>query len=301
MGEATNKMSTTDWDEDRSTSTQDYDSNVASGASDDYDQNTEQIRAEIEDTRAEMSQTINEIQERLSPEHLMGQVKETVREATIGKVERVMDKVGETISGVAEPAREVIDRAGTAIKQTGRTVGNSVWRNPIPVALIGLGLGMLAMRRFRGGNGHDYDHYDYDTQRTAQRYGRSKTLGQMDYESAGSLDTGTLSHVKETASDLAHRSTETLSNLGTRAKDTASGLGTRFTRTLRSNPLAVGAVAVAAGTAVGLMLPSTRLETEYIGEAGERLVDRAEDVARGALDKVQSAAQQMTSESQPGT
>lgn len=307
MDEATNKMSTADWDEDRSTSTERYDSNVASGSSDDYEDNTEQIRAEIEDTRAEMSQTINEIQERLSPEHLMGQVKETVREATIGKVERVMDKVGETIGGVAEPAREVIDRAGTAIKQTGKSVGNSVWRNPIPVALIGLGIGMLAMRRFRGGNGYDYDRYDYDTQRTAQRY-RRNTLGQMDYESSGSSfergtssSGGALSHVKETASDLATRSTDALSNLGTKAKDTASGLGTRFSQTLRSNPLAVGAVAVAAGTAVGLMLPSTKLETEYIGEASERLVDKAEDVARGALDKVQSAAQQMTSESQPGT
>ena len=61
------------------------------------------FEAEIEDTRAEMSQTINEIQERLSPENLMGQVKETVREATIGKVERAMDKVGETIVEVTEP------------------------------------------------------------------------------------------------------------------------------------------------------------------------------------------------------
>ena len=36
---------------------------------------------------------------------------------------------------------------------------------------------------------------------------------------------------------------------------------------MRDNPLAMGAVAVAAGTAVGLMLPSTRFESEYIGEA----------------------------------
>ena len=52
----------------------------------DSDANTEQLRADIEDTRADMSQTINEIQERLSPEHLVGQVKETVREATIGRL-----------------------------------------------------------------------------------------------------------------------------------------------------------------------------------------------------------------------
>src|ERR1051325_8893146 len=87
------------------------------------DQDPEQIRAEIEDTRAEMTQTINEIQERLSPEHLMGQVKETVREATIGKVEKVMERVGETISGVTEPALEVAGRAGTAIKEAGSSVG----------------------------------------------------------------------------------------------------------------------------------------------------------------------------------
>ena len=41
-----------------------------------------------------MSQTINEIQERLSPENVMDQVKGNVREATIGKVERVMEQVG---------------------------------------------------------------------------------------------------------------------------------------------------------------------------------------------------------------
>ena len=280
MDEATDKMNTADWNEDR----------IASGSSDDYDDNTEQIRAEIEDTRAEMSQTINEIQERLSPEHLMGQVKETVREATIGKVERVMDKVGETISGVAEPAREVVDRAGTAIKETGRSVGNSVWRNPIPVALIGLGVGMLMMRRFRGeGNG-----YDYSTRRTTPQPRRPNTLGQMQTES-----TSTLGQVKETASDLATRSTNALSDLGTKARDNVSAIGTRFSQVLRDNPLAVGAVAVAAGTAVGLVLPSTKFESEYIGEASETLVDKAEEVARGALDKVQNAAKQMTSESQP--
>jgi len=284
MDEATNKMSTADWDDDR----------ITSGSSDEYDDNTEQIRAEIEDTRAEMSQTINEIQERLSPEHLMGQVKETVREATIGKVERVMDKVGETIGGVTEPAREAMDRAGTAIKDTGRSVADTVWRNPIPVALIGLGLGMLAMRTFRGGNGYDYDYET--TPRTTPRVRRPNTLGQMETGGTGALD-----QVRESASDLATRSTSAVSNLGTKAKDSVSTVGTRFNEVLRSNPLAVGAVAVAAGTAVGLVLPSTRFESEYIGEASERLVDRAEDVARGALDKVQSAAQQMTAESQPGT
>ena len=79
---------------------------------DDDDAETERIKADIENTRAEMGQTLNEIQERLSPEHVLGQVKETVREATIGKVEKVMEKVNEKISSVTEPAMDAMGRAG---------------------------------------------------------------------------------------------------------------------------------------------------------------------------------------------
>lgn len=308
MDEGTTKMSTANWDEDRTTSTQDNDSYIASGAADDNDDNTEQIRAEIEDTRAEMSQTINEIQERLSPENIVGQVKETVREATIGKVERAMERVGETLSDVTEPALEYMGRAGTTIKETGRSVGNSIWKNPIPVALIGLGVGMLCMRRFgRSGNGYDYETTTSGTSRTrgSNLMGQTQHTTGQSYQGAyqGSYQgtTNTLGQVKETASDLVNRSTDTLSNLGTKAKDGASALGTRFNQMLQQNPLAVGAVAVAAGTAVGLLLPTTEFENEYIGETSEMLVDKAEDLARGALDKVQSAAEQMTAENQPGT
>lgn len=247
MDEGTNQMIAAESDEPRATST----------SADDYDENTEQLRADIEDTRAEMSQTINEIQVRLSPEHLVGQVKETVREATIGKVERVMERVGETISEVTEPALEVAGRAGTAIKEASSSVADSVWRNPIPVALIGLGVGMLVMRNFRGRS------YSSTSRRLYPQGQAGQTQG-----------SGAIDYVKDTM-------------------DGASTVTTRFEQVLRNNPLAIGAVAVAAGTAVGLVLPSTRFESEYMGETGEKLVDTVEDVARGALDKVQDAAKQM--------
>ncbi len=263
---------------------------------DDYE-DPEQIRAEIEDTRAEMSQTINEIQERLSPENVMDQVKEKVREATVGKVERVMNKVGETIGEVTEPAREVVGRAGSVIKETGKSAGDVVWRNPIPVALIGLGLGMLAMRAFRRGNGYNYE-YDATPRSGVRRQNFSGAETEYGWHETGNTSTGGLNQVKETASELAHRSTDAISHLGTRAKDTASSIGTRVEHMLRENPIAVGAVAVAAGTAVGLMLPTTRFENEYIGETSEKLMDKAQEVAREAIDKVQNAAEQMTPDQQ---
>ena len=297
MGEATDKIGTSDWDNDRTPSTNESYTTTASGSAEDYDDDTEQIRAEIEDTRAEMSQTINEIQERLSPEHLVGQVKETVREATIGKVERVM----ETISEATEPARQAMGRAGTAIAETGRSVGNSMWKNPIPVALIGLGVGMLVMRNMRSNGGDGYERprvagggrrnvmeSDYETGQN--RYGETYGTGTRRGSQYGT--SGMVHNVKETASDLAHRSSEALGNITTKAKDSVSDFGTRCGELMRRNPLAAGAIAVAAGTAVGLMLPSTKFESEYIGEASEKLVDRAQEMARGAIDKVQEAAQQ---------
>ena len=301
MDEATDKMNTANWNEDRTSSTLNDDSYIASGSTDDYDESTEQLRAEIEDTRAEMSQTINEIQERLSPENVMDQVKEKVREATVGKVERVMERVGETIGEVTEPAREVIGRAGNTIKDTGRSAAGVVRKYPIPVALIGLGVGMLVARAFRG-NGYEYDEMSRDSSRTRRQNmvgGQSQTryaMGESRYATSSALN-----QVRGTANDLAHRSTEALNNLGSKAKDSASAIGNRFGQVMRQNPLAIGAVAVAAGTAVGLALPATRFEHEYIGETSEKVVDKAQEVAREAIDKVQSAAQQqMAPETQPG-
>jgi ElaB/YqjD/DUF883 family membrane-anchored ribosome-binding protein len=276
MDEATNQIRTAaDSDESRTTST----------FADDYDENTEQLRANIEDTRADMSQTLNEIQERLSPDHLMDQVKETVREATIGKVENFVGQVGETLSEVTEPALQMAGRAGNAIKEVGVTVGDKIYKNPIPLALIGLGVGMLVMRSYRGSS-----YNSSSSRKLSQGQRRNYELGDSGEERhtpQRSTGASTLNQVKETASDLANRSTETLSDLST-----------RFGNVMRENPLAVGAVAIAAGTAVGLILPSTRIESEYIGETGERLVERVEDVARDALGRVQDAAKQMAPEGQ---
>ena len=263
----------------------------------DSEENPEQIRAEIEDTRAVMSQTINEIQERLSPDHLMGQVKETVRDATIGKVERAVSSVGETISEVTEPAREVAGLAGNAIKEVGTQVADKIWKNPIPVALIGLGVGMLVVRNFWGNGGtSSSSRTSLPNRRTNYELGdvgTVKGVGSQARQSLQSTGASTLNQVKETATDLASRAKDSATDLAYRAKDSASSVGTRFGELCRTNPLAVGAVAVAAGTAVGLMLPSTQFESEYIGETGEKLVESVEDVARGALDKVQDAAKQM--------
>ena len=271
------------------------------GQLDDPDINTERIKAEIEDTRAEMGQTINEIQERLSPERLMDQVKETVRDATIGKVERAMDKVGDKISNVTEPAIEAMGRAGETLKETGYSITSTVRQNPIACTLIGLGLGMYVVNRIRNADGRtsrmtSYGS-DFESGMAKPMYAGKGRQYATSGEYAGasreydSSKRGMFSQMADTAGGFAHDAGEKVSDLGHQAAEGARWAGRGIQRLMNENPLAVGAAAVAVGAAVGLALPTTRVEHEYMGEASEKLMDKAQQAARDAMDKVKSAAQ----------
>lgn len=304
MDQRPDQLNEPGWIEDRRTSLSDIEGEtILAGTLDDTSSETERIKAEIEDTRAEMGQTIDEIQERLSPEHLMGQVKETVREATIGKVERVMDKVGEKISNVTEPAMDAMGRAGETLKETGYSLTNTVRQNPIPCALIGLGVGMLVVNRIRNADGRTsrmraYES-DYESGSGKSMYadmGQHYSTRADEYAGASrqygsSSKRSMFRQMKDSAGNFAHDAGEKVSEIGHQASEGARWAGRSLQHLIQQNPLAVGAAAVAVGAAVGLSLPTTRVEHEYMGEAGEKLKDKAQQAARDAMDKVKSATQ----------
>src|SRR3984893_4792205 len=94
---------------------------------------TEGIRDDIEERRAQMSETIDAIQDRLNPKRLMDDAKETVRAATVGKVTDMMNSASESASGLVDRIKE----------------------NPLPAALIGLGAWGLDGRQ-ENGKGRPY-------------------------------------------------------------------------------------------------------------------------------------------------
>ncbi|XXY49993.1 DUF3618 domain-containing protein [Sorangium sp. So ce269] len=120
---------------------------------------------------------------------------------------------------------------------------------------------------------------------------------------------GAVHDVGESVGQVAHRVGERVEHLAHDARDTVAHLAedARVTgrRAIQSterqyhraeiqvqnamtdNPLAVGAVAFALGAAIGLSLPHTATEDEWMGEAKERLIERAEGVAHEALHKVE--------------
>jgi hypothetical protein len=70
-----------------------------------------------------MSSTINAIQDRLSPQNLVAQAKDTVRDATVGRAEQVMSDMRDTA------------------RSAGNTLFDTIRDNPLPAALVGVGLG----------------------------------------------------------------------------------------------------------------------------------------------------------------
>jgi Protein of unknown function (DUF3618) len=90
---------------------------------------TDDIRFQIEQTRAEMSDTIDAIQTRLSPARAIADAKDSVTEATVGRLKRLARTPG----------------SGRSLLETARA-------NPLPVALLATAAAGLIVRALNNGN-----------------------------------------------------------------------------------------------------------------------------------------------------
>jgi gas vesicle protein len=88
----------------------------------------------------------------------------------------------------------------------------------------------------------------------------------------------------------------------TGVKDVVAGTGskavpssqqlTRFKDTAERNPLGLAVGAAAIGFVAGLLLPSTRVENERMGEMSDRVVDAAKETASDAVERGKQVAQE---------
>ena len=202
----------------------------------------EASRVEIERTRTDMSETVDTIQNKLSPRNLKEQAKEQAKDTARG---------------------------------TGSTIMETIRDNPLPAALTGIGLGWLFVSaRKQSASGPSAGQTVSQTQSRAQE---------------------TANQAQDTAGRVASQAQERMSQLGSRAQGQAQRAKGGLQRMLQENPLAVGALAVGAGAAVGLVVPQTGKEHEAMGEARDTLVEKAQEKAQDAQQRAQRVAEEVQS------
>ena len=99
---------------------------------DDIEATSSAIRADIERTRERLGETVEALGAQLNPTHLRQRVKDSVREATIGRVQHMATITRERITG------------------SGRDIAQTIRDNPLPAAVAAAGIGWLLLRAREG-------------------------------------------------------------------------------------------------------------------------------------------------------
>ena len=105
----------------------------------------------------------------------------------------------------------------------------------------------------------------------------------------------TASQVQDRAGQAVDQAQERAGRLGDQALYQARRASGGFQQMLQENPLTVGALAVATGAAVGLAIPETAKEHEVMGEARDTFVEKAQEKAQDAQQRVHRVAEEAQS------
>jgi len=282
----------------------------------DGDDDIEQLQAQIEETRSQMGETIDAIQERLSLQNISEQVKEQVSEQISSALETAKDSVYSATIGNLGKVGKFMQEFGKEVSKT--EVVKTARSNPFPLVLIGLGVGLLAYELSGKNKRRNYRYQKHEDKNRdyADRNRQYGSSAMSSLKSAGSTLSGTASNayssvsettgnalesVKDAANsaygnvtDAANRAYSSVSDYASTAYDRAGEYGTQareqYDYYIEENPLAIGAVALAVGAAVGMAIPSTRYENQVMGEYSQQLLDRAQTAAGDLVDRVKEVA-----------
>ncbi|HUP89644.1 MAG TPA: DUF3618 domain-containing protein [Longimicrobiales bacterium] len=250
----------------------------------------DELAAEIADTRDRMSDTLDELGVRLNPNRIKEQVRENIREATIGRVENMARQAGERVN------------------ETRDGILNTIRDNPVPAAMIGIGLGWLILGGRRRSGEHHGSHeshihseagYVGDISATTPRLIQDDAAGGMGGSISHDHGNGVVNRLREHVSDVGERVADVRASVATRASTFVAGTSTRVSNashTLQDTPLALGAVALAAGLAAGLAIPSSEREAEMMGDQRDRLIDRAREAATDVKERARNVAERVINE-----
>jgi len=200
-------------------------------------------------------------------------------------------------------------------------LGEALRANRVPLALIGAGVALLIanntgltdrvvqderVRRARrrigeisrgietggtpapgGDSAREGSLFGPDSELVTATAGTGRGNGWV-HQAAGAAR-GAISSVRDAGGAVLDRASKYTSYAG-EAGDLAKHLGDQVAERLEHDPWLIGVVGFVAGTLLGSLLPPTRFEQEYAGEAREKLRDRISALGQETVERVRDFA-----------
>jgi len=163
-------------------------------------------------------------------------------------------------------------------REFAQNIGNAVKANPVPALLTSIGLLWLYASR------NEPAPVRSDVAGTDDGTGimdRAREMGGEVSDTVSGTWNQARSRVADTTArmaDTAHDARESLMHQKDRAVQGYNAM-------LRDNPLALGAIGVAIGALLGAALPTTEPENRLMGEASDRLADKAKEAVQTGAEK----------------
>ncbi|MDQ2747104.1 MAG: DUF3618 domain-containing protein, partial [Acidobacteriota bacterium] len=276
----------------------------ANGSGENTPDSAREIREQIEETRSQMSETIDAIQDKLSIANITEQVKDQVSEQIGGAFENVKDAFyGRTIA--------LSESVGRGLAQLGKSdTVKKVRENPWIISIGGMGIGVILVvalfgdekneRRKNSRRSEDFDERlgfekDY-TKLTRQKFDSDASdfsgyqSERSEHKAAHFADESEGGNDEESRSKASRVADSAYQSIGSAAVKTYDSIGKASNLTyekagdlggevmknysyyIKENPLAVGAVVLAVGAAIGYAIPLTEVENNFLGEMRDNVV-----------------------------
>jgi hypothetical protein len=278
----------------------DHDERVREQLTPDDQKSPERLEQEANQARARLERTVDELSNRLSPGELLDQGLHMVRE-----------------------------HGG----EFGRTLGNQVKQNPLPLIVTAIGLSWLMFGTRTRGEGYVEPYRDpvrYNARTGDLRF--SDASGVVPTRARVDDEPGVVDRVKGAASEAKDRAAgavedakhgigdavdsaksavkgaaarigamtgtarQTTHDMRDRIEETATSTRDTLVHLLDEQPLVVGGLGIALGAALGAMLPSTESEDRLFGGASSRMTSKAKRVAAEQYERVKDTVKDVADE-----
>jgi len=199
--------------------------------------------------------------------------------------ERIRANLDDTLDQIQRrfSSGELLDRSMEFIRDTGSEflseAADTVRRNPVPTILTAAGLIWLATSVARSRSDYGYMNREPDWSRDEDVWDTS----------AHGRVSNTAHKVRRKARRVTNRMSDTLSEPMQDVRSRARRARANFAGLVREQPLALGALALAAGAMIGAALPMTEYENRWVGPVHDRTVARAKEVGQREYENLREA------------